>query len=213
MNWILSGIMLTSFTVLGSSRITTRIKAIAVQGALLASLQFLMGGSVFDFHSSILLIVTLAVKTAIVPLLIFRATKGTSQQSRKAPIMGNHLLLLIASVIAIISFLNIKSFPLPPPGGASPLLIPVALTTVLVGFLALVARTKATNQILGFVVLENGVFAFGMTIISQFPFLVEIGVLLDVLAGIFIMGIITYHINKTFDNIDTRELSALGDHE
>jgi len=100
-----------------------------------------------------------------------------------------------------------------PGPGLSPLLIPAALTTVLTGFLILVTKTKATNQIIGFLVLENGIFTFGMTILSEFPTMVEIGVLLDLLVGVFIMGIMLYHINKTFDNIDTRGLSVLGDQE
>ena len=64
---------------------------------------------------------------------------------------------------------------------------------------------------IGFLVLENGVFLFGMILIGDFPLTVELGVLLDLLVGVFVMGIMIYHINKTFDHIDTTVLSSLKD--
>lgn len=213
MNWILIGIVLTTFIVLGSSRIATRIKAVALQGALLSLLQFIARGTIFDLHSALLLTITFSVKTVAIPLLILRANRGITNRTDKEPLVSNHLLLLTAGVITILSFLNMRSFPLTDGTAISPLLTPAALTTVLTGFLILVTKTKATNQVIGFLILENGIFTFGMTIISEFPVMVEVGVLLDVLVGVFVMGIVIYHINKTFDNIDTRALSTLGDTE
>lgn len=211
MNWILIGIVLTTFMVLGSSRVTLRIKAVAFQGGLLSIMQFVMRGSLFDVHSALLLTITLLIKTIGIPILLFRALKGVSTRADKEPMVGSNLLLLIAGIVTVLSFLNIRMFPLTTGPGVSPLLIPAALTTVLMGFLILVTKTKAINQIIGFLVLENGIFTFGMTIVEEFPMMVEIGVLLDLLVGVFVMGIMLYHINRTFDNIDTRELSALGD--
>lgn len=211
MNWILIAIVLTTFVVLGSARISTRIKAVALQGALLSVMQFVMRGSIFDLHSAFLLAITILIKTVGIPLLLFRAIKGVSTRLDKEPILGNHLLLLTAGVIMVLSFLNIKVLPLGSTSNMPALLMPAALTTVLTGFLILVTKTKATNQIIGFLVLENGIFTFGMTIVSEFPVMVEIGVLLDLLVGVFVMGIMLYHINKTFDNIDTKVLSELRD--
>lgn len=213
MNWILIGMLLTTFVVLGSSKVIVRVKAVAAQGCLLAVLQFMVRGAVFDVHSVLLLVITLLIKTIGIPYLIFRAIKGVPARKDKEPVIGNHILLLAGAVITVLSFLNIKFFPLTAGPGVSPLLIPAALTIVLTGFLILVTKTKATNQIIGFLILENGIFAFGMTIISEFPAMVEVGVLLDLLVGVFIMGIILYHINRTFDDIDTRSLSILGDQE
>jgi hydrogenase-4 component E len=211
MNWILIGIVLTTFIVLGSSRVSMRIKVVALQGGLLSIMQFVMRGATFDVHSALLLMITFAIKTIGIPVLLFKAMRGVSSRVEKEPNIGNHLLLLIAGAITVVSFLNINAFPLTKGSGITPLLMPAALTTVLTGFLILVTKTKAINQIIGFLVLENGIFTFGMTIVSEFPAMVEFGVLLDLLVGVFVMGIMLYHINKTFDNIDTRALSSLGD--
>ncbi len=202
---------MTTFVILGSSRIEARVKAIAAQGALLSALHFVARGAVFDLHSVIFVVITLAIKTFAIPMLIFKAVRSAPSGEGREPRMNSHMLLLAGGLIALISFSGIEFLPMTAGGGLSPLLIPAALTTVLTGFLILVIKTKATNQIIGFLVLENGIFTFGMTIISSFPMMVEIGVLLDLLVGVFVMGIMIYHITKTFDNIDTSALSAVGD--
>jgi hydrogenase-4 component E len=65
--------------------------------------------------------------------------------------------------------------------------------------------------VLGFVVLENGVFTFGVGVLEGTSFLVEAGVLLDVFVAVFVMGIMVFHISREFDHIDTARLSALKD--
>ncbi len=88
------------------------------------------------------------------------------------------------------------------------LLVVVALITVLIGLLILVSRTLALTQVLGYIVLENGIFLFGTLLLEAMPFLVEIGALLDLFVGIFVMGIIINHINREFSSLDTARLSA-----
>ena len=84
------------------------------------------------------------------------------------------------------------------------LIVPAAFSTVLTGFLLLTTRIKAITQVLGYLVLENGIFMFGMLLLEAMPFLVEVGVLLDLFVGVFVMGIIIHHINREFASIDTR---------
>jgi hydrogenase-4 component E len=63
--------------------------------------------------------------------------------------------------------------------------------------------------VVGYLVLENGIFIMGLTLLEAMPFLVEIGALLDLFVGIFVMGIIINHINREFSSLDTARLSAL----
>ena len=62
---------------------------------------------------------------------------------------------------------------------------------------------------LGYLVLENGIFIFGLLLVEAMPFLVEVGVLLDLFVGIFVLSIIIHHINREFSSLDTRRLSLL----
>jgi hydrogenase-4 component E len=92
-------------------------------------------------------------------------------------------------------------------GHAQTLIVPAALSTVFAGFLLLTSRIKAITQVIGYLILENGIFIFGLLLIEAVPFLVELGVLLDLFVGVF--SIIIHHINREFASLDTRRLSAL----
>ena len=75
------------------------------------------------------------------------------------------------------------------------------------GLLFLTTRRKAISQVLGYLMLENGIFMFGLLLVEACPFLVEVGVLLDLFVGIFVMGIIINHINREFSSINTQHLT------
>jgi hydrogenase-4 component E len=75
----------------------------------------------------------------------------------------------------------------------------------------LTTRTKAITQVLGYLVLENGVYIFGVLLLESTTFLVEVGVLLDLFVAIFVMGIIINHISREFTSISTDRLSTLKD--
>jgi len=87
--------------------------------------------------------------------------------------------------------------------------VAVAFFAILAGLFLIVSRKRAVNQVLGFVVLENGVFTFGVGVLEGTSFLVEAGVLLDVFVAVFVMGIMVFHINREFDHIETDQLSTL----
>ncbi len=80
---------------------------------------------------------------------------------------------------------------------------------MLTGFIVLTTRRKALTQVVGYLTLENGIFIFGLTLVEAMPFLVEAGVLLDVLVGVFVMGIVVDHISREFSTIDGDELTEL----
>ena len=96
-----------------------------------------------------------------------------------------------------------------PSSMTSALLVPVALSSILIGLFLIVSRKKAVNQVLGFLVLENGIFTFGVGLVRELSLLVELGVLLDVFVAVFVMGIMIFHISREFDHLDTDQLSTL----
>src|SRR3989442_10372880 len=90
-----------------------------------------------------------------------------------------------------------------PTGSLSTLALPTALFTVLAGLFVIVARRTAVMQVLGFLVLENGIYSFGVARVGEMPFLVELGVLLDLFVAGVGVGIALYHINRAFSHIST----------
>src|SRR3989338_4831838 len=165
-----------------------------------------------DLHTLFLLCGTLIIKAVAIPLLLFRSLRETTIRQDVEPIVSLHFSLLGGGAIAVVAFSSLKVLPHPEPP-FSPLFLSSALAIVLMGLFLLISRTKAITQVIGFLVLENGIFLFGMTIIDEFPVTVELGVLLDLLVGVFVMGIMIYQINRTFDHIDTSALSKLRDAE
>jgi len=89
--------------------------------------------------------------------------------------------------------------------------VAVALFNLFIGLFIIISRRKALMQVLGYLVMENGAYIFGVAYAIEVPLLVEFGVLLDVFVGVFVMGIIIFHISKSFDHIDTAQLSTLVD--
>jgi hydrogenase-4 component E len=83
--------------------------------------------------------------------------------------------------------------------------------TILTGLFVICSRRKALTQVLGYLVMENGVCVFGSALAVEAPLPVELGVLLDVSVAVFVMGIVIFHINREFDHIDTDRLSILRD--
>ncbi|HEX7604258.1 MAG TPA: hypothetical protein VF316_21720, partial [Polyangiaceae bacterium] len=95
------------------------------------------------------------------------------------------------------------------PQHARSILVPAALATVTSGFLVIATRRKAITQVAGYLVLENGVFVMGLGLLEAMPFLVEVGILLDLFVAIFVMGIILHHVSREFASLDTGRLSDL----
>lgn len=208
MEWLLTGIILTTFFILGASRLTSCIRAAALQGMLLSLLPALIRGSWTDIHGLGLFAGVFLIKGILIPFMLFRSIREAAIRRETEPTVSRHLSLLAGGIVVVFAFSLAFAGPV---NFSVPLIVPTALTMVLLGFLLLVTRTKAVTQVIGFLVLENGVFLFGMTLVTEFPVTVEMGVLLDLLVGVFIMGIMIYDINRTFDHIDTKLLASLKD--
>jgi len=123
------------------------------------------------------------------------------------PIIGYISSLFAGAVATALAILFAGTLPLAEEHVGS-LLIPASLATVLTGFIILTTRRKAITQVAGYLMLENGSSSW-FDLVEAIPFLVEVGVLLDLLVGIFIMGIMIYQINREFSSVDTAELSSL----
>ena len=87
----------------------------------------------------------------------------------------------------------------------------MAISTILIGLFLIISRKKAVSQVLGFLVMENGIYVFGVGVVQETSLLVELGVLLDVFVAVFVMGIIIFHISREFEHTDTTRLSTLKD--
>ncbi len=207
---ILILVVLTNLRLLGSSRLGASIRTVAVQGFLIGLLPLLAPDHGVLWHVLVLSIGSVALKGVVFPRLLLRALREADVRREVEPFVGNIVSLLVGIVALGASFWIGQRLPLPNPL-TSTLLVPVALSSILIGLFLIVSRKKAVSQVLGFLVMENGIFTFGVGLVRELSLLVELGVLLDVFVAVFVMGIMIFHISREFDHLDTNRLSTLKD--
>ena len=203
-------LILTDFSLLGSSRLGACIRFVACQGVLLGALTLVAPEETVSLRPVILAILSIGLKGAAFPWLLLRALREANVRREIEPFVGYNLSLLMGAVVLVASLWLGSRLPLPTPP-VSPFLVPVALFTSFIGLFLIVSRKKALTQVLGYLVLENGIYAFGVGTVQNTPMLVELGVLLDVFVAVFVMGIAVFHISRQFDHIDTDQLVVLKD--
>lgn len=207
---VLVTVVLMNLLVLGSSRLAACIRCVAVQGVLLGLMTFVAHEGTHVLRTAILAVASISVKGIAFPALLLRALREAEVRREIEPYVGYNLSILIGLATLLFSFWLSVQLPLPRTP-ASPLIVPVALFTSLVGLFVIISRKKALTQVLGYLVLENGIYAFGVGLVQNTPVLVELGVLLDVFVAVFVMGIAIFHINRQFDHIDTDRMVLLKD--
>ena len=204
---ILVVVLLLNFIALGASRLRTLIQAVAVQGMLLGVMIVLAHGSMMAWVL-MMASATAALKGVVIPRMLVHAVREVVVRREVEPIVGFVASLFLGAVGTALALLFSKTLPIEHEHVSS-LIVPASLSTVLTGFLVLTTRTKAITQVVGYLILENGVFIFGLLLMEAIPFLVELGVLLDLFVAIFVMGIIIHKISREFSTVSTRMLSEL----
>lgn len=204
-------ILITGIYLVYTSRLEACIKATAVQGgalALLPILHFIEQPSSSLFHALLVSSSALGLKAIVIPLLLLRAMRKAKVRREVEPYVSTHVSVLVAAALVVISFLlpPILALPL---DQVPPLYVPNALATLFLGFLVIVSKRTAIMQVVGYLVVENGAFVFGQSVAAHLPFVVELGVLLDLLVGVFVMGIVIHSIGREFDHVDVEKLNLL----
>jgi hydrogenase-4 component E len=201
-------VVLTNLNLLASSRLGASIRVVAAQGVLLGLLPVLAHLDALSARIVALAVGSMILKGLVFPWLLFRALREADVSREVEPYVG-YSSSLLAGVLALgLSFWLSAKLPLPTVLD-SKVLVAAAFFAILAGLFLIVSRKRAVNQVLGFIVLENGVFTFGVGVLEGTSFLVEAGVLLDVFVAVFVMGIMIFHISREFDHIDTDQLSNL----
>lgn len=200
-------VLALNFNILSLSRLRPLVLAVAAEGVLLSLLPLVIYPNL-GWHGLILAVSSTLIKGVLIPNALLLAVRSLNLQREKQPLLGFMSTLLLGAMGTGLAVVFARSLPLLPAHGES-LLIPTALSCVLTGFLILTTRPLAISQVLGYVVLENGIFTFGLLLLEALPFLVELGVLLDLFTGVFVMGIIIHHLQRAFDSVSTETMAEL----
>ena len=202
-------ILLSVLLAFGSSRILTMIKVISFQGVVVSAIP-LLNHAQLDLTNLSFALIMISVRGIIIPLLLYYAVIKVSVKREIEPLIGYHLSIFTGLLLILFSFYISAKFRFPV-DHPDKLMLPTAIAISMAGMFLLMARRKAITMLIGYMMLENGIYLIGAGFSKRTHHIVEAVILLDVLVGIMIMGIVLYNIKKTFDDIDTTLLRKLKD--
>jgi len=200
-------VMGLNLVALVSGRLSTLLLVLTLQGVMLGVMPLLLEHHP-DLWMASISVATVAGKGVVIPALLRRAMRAAQIEREDRPSIGFVASLLLGAGGTIGAVALAQALPLLPEH-ADTLLVPGALATVLTGFVMLIGRAKAITQVCGYLILENGIYLFGLLLLRVMPLLVEAGVLLDLTVGVFVLGVIVDRIQRAFDTLDTRKLTVL----
>jgi hydrogenase-4 component E len=149
-----------------------------------------------------------ALKVVFIPRYLERLAKRVGAESESQPYVNITSSLVIAAALVLLAYAVMRPLvlasQLPTRGG-----LPLAVGLIFVGLFVLISRKKALTQIVGFLVLENGIALLAVLGSFGIPLIVEMGVFLDLMMGFLVMQVLVYHIHGTFESIDVDQLNQL----
>jgi hydrogenase-4 component E len=208
---ILTGFLAICLMLSGSSRLVHCIRLVALQGILLGIMPLVMwnwskGCPGTELWAASL--INIVVKGVLLPLLLIRAMHKAGVKRELEPLTGYSWSLFIVSAAGALALWLSRSLNIP---GVPVMAVPAAAVTVFTGLFIIISRRKAITQSLGFLSFENGIALFGVAMHLEYGFFVELGILLDVLVLVFVMGITVFQISREFEHIDADRLNLLTD--
>lgn len=180
---------------------------LAVQTALLGLVVFVHGQEMHAPHYMLLAGVVIVVKAVLIPaFLAWIAGQIEVLRDKGAGLNSSMALFAGCGALAAGYFIapSIKGLLSKDPGAAG-----MALALLLIGMLLMLTRRLAISQVVGFLVLENGIFLYALTQTSGMPLIVEMGVVFDVLVGVMVAGLVIFRLNRSFEHVDVTKLTGL----
>lgn len=206
-NQILILVLILNYAIIASSRIRFHIKLLATQGFLLGIIPLFLYDHI-NTHVLIISAVLIISKGVVIPVFLYKTLMNLKIKLEVENYISFMYSVTIAGITTTLIFIFSNFIPLFNPD-RDIYFIQVSFSTIFLAFLIVTTRLKAISQVIGYFVLENGIFIFGFLISESIPFALELGFILDFIVGIFIMGIVLNHIKRTFYSIDITELKNL----
>lgn len=207
LNLLIGLAMGLNLVALGSGRLPSLIRTMSMQGVVLGIMPLVIEPEI-HWQVAAVALATVLGKGTVIPYLLNRAMRAAQVEREIDPFIGFVPSLLLGAAGTIAALAIAGELPLLSEH-SNTLLVPGALASVLTGFVLLIARSEAIAQVCGYLILENGIYLFGLLLLQSTPLLVEAGILLDVTVGVFVIGIIVDRIQRAFDSLDTRKLTVL----
>ncbi len=201
-------LLLISFAMLSQRRIVGLITLFAWQGVALAASTSLVAWATGQSHLYYSAALTVLLKVIVMPWIFYRLVRKLDINRDVEPMINIPTTMLIGIALVIFAF-NLALPITALSGTVMRSTLGIAMACVLLAFLMMITRSKAIPQVIGFLAMENGLFFAATSATYGMPLVVELGVALDVLVGVFVLGIFFFQIRETFDSLDLKHMEKL----
>jgi hydrogenase-4 component E len=200
-------LFITVLVMATAKRISTCIVLFSIQSAVLAAEIVAMAWAGKSWESAVVAVLMLVIKVGLIPWALFRIVRNLqASQDVKSSLPASQSVFIMAGLI-LLSFYAVHPYAQTLRVAEDMLAAAVAL--LLTGAFLMVSRRKALMQVIGLLVLENGIFLAGLTTTFGMPLVIEIGIFFDLLMGVVLMGIFVFRIRDTFEHLDVSKLRRL----
>ncbi|WZV79316.1 formate hydrogenlyase [Burkholderia pseudomallei] len=209
-NFLAAILLLLSFAMLSQRRILSLTHLSTLQGVALVSANLILGFVTADTHLYVSAALTLLLKVGLIPWILHRLVQRLNVKADVEPLLNIPTTLVAGIALVIVAF-NVAAPISRLAESAARGTLGIALACVLLSFMMMITRAKAIPQVIGFLSMENGLFFAAAAATNGMPMIVELGIGLDVLVGILILGVFMFQIREQFDSLDIHHLEKLKD--
>jgi len=207
-NLFAAGLLLLAFAMLAQRRIVTLIDLFALQGLALVGSTVTMAWATDQPHLYYSAAITFALKVVALPWILHRLVRRLNVKWDVETLINIPTMMIVGILLVVFAFnlaLPISELSRSFARGT----LGIALACVLMSFLMMITRSKAVPQVIGFLSMENGLFFAATSATYGMPMVVELGIALDVLVGMVILGVFLFQIREQFDSLDIHHLEKL----
>ena len=207
-NFLAALLLLIAFAMLAQRRLYALINLFAAQGLVLSLSTFIVAYTTARHHLYFSAALTLILKVMLLPVILRRLIQRLKIAPENKTLLSIPLTTLLGILLVIFSF----NLALPVSQMAGTVLrstFGIAVASVLLAFLMMVTRNQAISQLIAFLAMENALFFAATSVTYGMPMVVELGIALDVLVGVFIFGIFLFQLRASPEQLDLSHLEKV----
>lgn len=200
-------LFMTVLLIAAARRISTCIVLFSLQSLIITGQIVAMARMQHSLEALLVAVMVLGIKVIAIPYALFRIVKELRTPRDISSSTSPAQSIFIAAALILLSFFAVRPY-----AGVLKVdeaMLAAAVALILAGGFLMVSRKKALMQVLGLLVLDNGIFLAALTTTFGMPLIIEIGIVFDMLMGVFLMGLFVFRIRDTFDHLDVSKLRRL----
>jgi hydrogenase-4 component E len=203
-------VLVCAFIPLWRRGLVAVVRALAVQGGAVAAVALLLGVHRSTPELVAVALLVFALKALVIPALLLRIVAGTPGARDSDPLVNVPASLLAGAALTLLAYAATRHVVALDPAPEVQA-VPVGFAVVLVGFFVLVSRRKAVSQVVGFLILDNGIALVAFLATAGLPLVVELGASLDLLLAVLVLQVLAARMRTKFGGMDLDQLQELSD--